>query len=186
MLARRFNRLLNGIAPHFRKKVRMKSLAQFSPFCAALLALCLLPPALADEPPGLTFSHLDWALSCDNTHTCRAAGYQSDEDADFPVSILLTRKAGPSEPVTGRLALGEYDGQPVLPEAFKLALRINGKPVGHVALSKKKRAAGGSDAGAGGGLAGGARPQQPHRTERWENRLALVRSGRCRRVAENG
>ncbi len=36
---------------------------------------------------GLHFLHKDWEISCDNTGTCRAAGYQSDQDIDQPVSV---------------------------------------------------------------------------------------------------
>src|SRR5690606_20682081 len=42
---------------------------------------------------GLHFSHKDWEIACDNTGTCRAAGYQSDQDIDQPVSVLLERAA---------------------------------------------------------------------------------------------
>lgn len=56
------------------------------------------------------FSHHDWELACDNTRTCRAAGYQAD-DAVLAVSLLLTRVAGPGAPVQARVALGEYDAE---------------------------------------------------------------------------
>ena len=46
---------------------------------------------------GIYFEHKDWELACDNTRTCRAVGYQDDEGK--PVSMLLTRKAGPNTPV---------------------------------------------------------------------------------------
>jgi hypothetical protein len=45
------------------------------------------------------FQHKDWQLVCDNTRTCRAAGYWIG-DGDNPVSILLTRDAGPNTPVS--------------------------------------------------------------------------------------
>lgn len=63
------------------------------------MILALLPTALwAQEktPPGVSFYHHDWELACDNTRTCRAAGYQSDND-ELLVSVLLTRKAGPQQ-----------------------------------------------------------------------------------------
>ncbi len=31
---------------------------------------------MAANPRGLAFTHHDWELACDNTRTCRAAGYQ--------------------------------------------------------------------------------------------------------------
>jgi hypothetical protein len=45
------------------------------------------------------FEHKDWALQCDNTRTCRAVGYQAEGSDSEPVSILLTREAGPDSPV---------------------------------------------------------------------------------------
>ena len=73
-----------------------------SVFLSAVLAL-LLPSAQAAPPVGLSFSHNDWEMACDNTRTCRAAGYQGDDD-ELAVSVLLTRKAGPRQPVSGEVA----------------------------------------------------------------------------------
>lgn len=41
---------------------------------------------------GIKFQHNDWEIACDNTGTCRAAGYGVN---DGEISVLLTRKAGP-------------------------------------------------------------------------------------------
>lgn len=111
----------------------------------ALLSKCLVLPliflsslAFADEPSGLSYSHQDWELACDNTRTCRAAGYHSDY-AELRVSVLLTRKAGPNQPVTGQLMIsphGENFNLDSLPSVFKLSLRINERPVGRVRISK--------------------------------------------------
>jgi len=49
--------------------------------------------AFAAEPASL--NHKDWELQCDNTRTCRAAGYQAEEGDSEPVSMLITREAGP-------------------------------------------------------------------------------------------
>jgi hypothetical protein len=57
----------------------------------------------------LSFSHKDWEIACDNTRTCRAAGYQIEADIDKPASILLTRKAGPGFAVQAQLQLGGDD-----------------------------------------------------------------------------
>ncbi|ENY3834599.1 DUF1176 domain-containing protein [Vibrio vulnificus] len=43
---------------------------------------------------GEGFQHKDWYLACDNTGTCRAAGY-SDTDSLNPVAVMFTREAGP-------------------------------------------------------------------------------------------
>jgi len=115
----------------------------------------LTPPlAFADNPSvlphlGLSFYHHDWELVCDNTRTCRAVGYHNEHDENgyySPLSVLLTRKAGSNEPVTGRLMIGHYGyGDPEntkdhvldsLPSVFKLFLRVNGKSVGKVTISK--------------------------------------------------
>ena len=55
-------------------------------------------------------NYQDWDLVCDNTGTCRMAGYQ-DESSD-PVSILFTRAAGENAAVEGKftiLPFGETD-----------------------------------------------------------------------------
>ncbi len=48
-----------------------------------LLALpllnALMVPAIAEE--GVSFAHKEWELACDNTLTCRAAGYSAEEGA---------------------------------------------------------------------------------------------------------
>ncbi|MCF7749759.1 DUF1176 domain-containing protein [Bacillus subtilis subsp. subtilis] len=93
----------------------------------ALLPLLLLAPLLpaqaAAPAAGLSFTHNDWTLACDNTRTCRAAGYQSDADGgNAPVSILLTRLAGPDQPVKAELMLGQYD-ETRLPR--QLSLQVN-------------------------------------------------------------
>lgn len=92
----------------------------------------------ADNSSGISFQHKDWELACDNTRTCRAAGYQSDGD-DFAMSVLLTRVAGPNQPVTGQVMLGSYDeNDPTadLPSKFETKLSINGKSMGAVRFDK--------------------------------------------------
>jgi hypothetical protein len=66
--------------------------------------------SMADEA---RFVHKDWELVCDNTRTCRAAGYQADGDERL-VSMLLTREAGPNTPVSMELQLvaGDEGGVP--------------------------------------------------------------------------
>lgn len=99
----------------------------------------VLVAALASSPsattrPGAYFEHHDWLLACDNTGTCRAAGYQTD-GGDLPVSVLLTRRAGPGQAVTAEVQTGDaWDaaGEPAQ-EAFPLSLRIDGRDLGTVA-----------------------------------------------------
>jgi hypothetical protein len=105
----------------------------------SILSLC----AQAADLPGVSFPHHDWQLVCDNTRTCRAAGYQSD-DNDLAVSVLLTREAGPSQPVTGELMIGDFEGDdPVnqLPPEFELTMRINGQNLGQVLFDQGSREA---------------------------------------------
>lgn len=87
---------------------------------------------------GLYFDHQDWEVACDNSGTCRMAGYQADwsdggEEMATPVSILLERAAGVNTPVTGWVQLGSYDDDSVVdisPAGLKML--INDKPLGAV------------------------------------------------------
>ncbi|REN18698.1 DUF1176 domain-containing protein, partial [Mycobacterium tuberculosis] len=63
----------------------------------------------------------------DNTRTCRAAGYQADDNGSDPVSILLTRAGGPDQPVQAELMLGQYDDNTA---TKRLSLSINGTSLG--------------------------------------------------------
>ncbi|MEG8119582.1 DUF1176 domain-containing protein, partial [Xanthomonas hortorum] len=100
-----------------------------------LAATLLLTPvaALAEAPVGIAFDHEDWTIACDNTRTCRAAGYQPDEGDSTPVSVLLTRKAGAGQAVTAELMLGQYD-EVKMPAS--LTLRIDQRDLGKLALNR--------------------------------------------------
>ena len=67
--------------------------------CALAGTLPLVPARAADKNAADHFTHKDWALQCDNTRTCRAVGYQAETGDSEPVSMLLTREAGPDTPV---------------------------------------------------------------------------------------
>ena len=55
------------------------------------LLLAALPlAALAFDDNGSYFEHKDWEIACDNTGTCRAAGYQAGYEAQA-ISLLLVR-----------------------------------------------------------------------------------------------
>ncbi|KLD72488.1 DUF1176 domain-containing protein [Xanthomonas pisi] len=101
-----------------------------------LAAILLCSPAIAVAAPatGVDFSHDDWTIACDNTRTCRAAGYQPDEGDHLPVSVLLTRKAGAGQAVTAELMLGQYD-EIKLPAS--LSLQIDQRDLGKLALDGK-------------------------------------------------
>lgn len=83
---------------------------------------------------GLSFVHKDWELVCDNTGTCRAAGYQGEAADNPPVSVLLVRQAGAGAPVTGRLHLGIYDEPPSKASPTEVVMSLNGRGLGSVRL----------------------------------------------------
>lgn len=89
----------------------------------------------AEDASGLSFAHQDWMLVCDNTRTCRAVGYQRYADS-AAVSVLLTRKAGPNEPVRGKVKIGEVDLEEEVLNALAsqatLSLVIDGHEIGEV------------------------------------------------------
>jgi Protein of unknown function (DUF1176) len=102
-------------------------------------ALMFAAPSIAGsgaEP--VSFDHQDWELVCDNTRTCRAVGYQNEE-VSAPVSILLTRKAGPGTPVAGQVSLGDdWDESLIddLPKQFRLTLSIDGRAHGSMTMQR--------------------------------------------------
>lgn len=97
-----------------------------------ILLLALLPvTAMAASIKGIGEIYQDWDLVCDNTGTCRMAGYQ-DESSD-PVSILFTRAAGENAAVEGKLTIlpfGEADRDVQVGQDIEIWL--NGKSLGKV------------------------------------------------------
>lgn len=96
-----------------------------------ILLLTLLPvAAMATSIKGIG-NYQDWDLVCDNTGTCRMAGYQG-ESSD-PVSILFTRAAGENAAVEGKftiLPFGEADRDVQVGQDIEIWL--NGKSLGTV------------------------------------------------------
>ena len=96
-----------------------------------VLLLTLLPvAAMATSIKGMG-NYQDWDVVCDNTGTCRMAGYQ-DESSD-PVSILFTRAAGENAAVEGKftiLPFGEADRDVQVGQDIEIWL--NGKSLGKV------------------------------------------------------
>jgi len=84
--------------------------------------------------PSLSFTHKDWELACDNTRTCRAAGYHSDEDDGPKATVLLTRAAGPNQRISAELQLADDERHP--PEG-SLEMTVDGKRLGEVTLGSK-------------------------------------------------
>lgn len=105
----------------------------------SIASIAAIPaPARAQSANGLYFQHRDWEIACDNTGTCRAAGYHAEAD-DRRVSVLLTRAAGPGRPVAGVMMLGEDDDRRTLPARsprIALEMRIDGRGVGTVSVGR--------------------------------------------------
>ncbi|WP_437214574.1 DUF1176 domain-containing protein [Pectobacterium sp. LFLA-215] len=105
---------------------------------ALLAALIASIPSLAVSTTfaDSSFSHKDWEVVCDNTLTCRAAGYSSEEqysgeEKDIPgVSLLLTRHAGQNTPITAEVTLAEV--YRAIPKGTTLTLMVNGADKGQL------------------------------------------------------
>ncbi len=99
---------------------------------ASLAAANPANPLWASELPKLSFQHHDWELACDNTRTCRAAGYHAEQGRNRPLSVLLERRAGPGQAFDVKLRLGDADDGIDLPAT--LAMQVDGRALGAVAL----------------------------------------------------
>ena len=84
-----------------------------------------------------TFENKDWQAVCDNTRTCRAAGY-SAEGSDAPVSVLFSRASGAGMPVFVELQLGTLDPRSVHPASVVMA--VAGKPAGSIRVDRNNHA----------------------------------------------
>lgn len=100
------------------------------------LAFALTPLAHAMPNNSVSFAHADWELACDNTRTCRAVGYQSDDQSNA-LAVLLTRNAGPKQAVTAQVMLGDIFEEVPWAGINTLELVINGKNLGKVVLDKQ-------------------------------------------------
>jgi hypothetical protein len=80
--------------------------------CLALLLLCVCATARGEAAEGIYFQHGHWEIACDNTLTCRMAGYCAEEEfegyEDGCASVLITRAAGPDAPLAGKVRLRGY------------------------------------------------------------------------------
>lgn len=93
-----------------------------------LLAGFISAPLYANPLNGFSFAHKDWEVACDNTGTCRAAGY-----SDHAVSVLLTRAAGPDTSVYVEVAFAQRTAnQPFVKDA---TLFIDGQKQGALTFS---------------------------------------------------
>lgn len=99
-----------------------------------LLALAILSAPVLAENSGVSFVHKNWEVVCDNTLTCRAAGYSPEEGKGG--SVLLTRLAGAGTSVVGEVMLAEVQSD-VASQVTKLTLWINGQPAGQAKPGKE-------------------------------------------------
>ncbi|MBR0573193.1 MULTISPECIES: DUF1176 domain-containing protein [Pasteurellaceae] len=108
-----------------------------------LVLLCFFSPTtMANELSDETtkempnFQHKDWELACDNTGTCRAAGYNPESEYEYLVSVMLTRKAGNKQKISAEIQFSTiaYDGRNTCPR--EVYFGINRKGQGHIRLSK--------------------------------------------------
>jgi len=99
-----------------------------------LLLVALAGPMVANAQ---SFEGKDWQVVCDNTRTCRAAGY-SAEGGDAPVSVLFSRASGAGMPVFVELQLGTLDARSVHPASVVMA--IAGKPAGTIRVDRNNHA----------------------------------------------
>jgi hypothetical protein len=99
-----------------------------------LLLATLACPVLAGAQ---SFEAKDWQVVCDNTRTCRAAGYSVD-GSDNPVSVLISRASGAGMPVFGELQLGMLDAHAGHPPSVGLV--IAGRPAGTIRVDKNNHA----------------------------------------------
>lgn len=90
--------------------------------------------SFATSVSGIHFIYKDWELACDNTGTCRAAGYQSDADFERPISVLLERAAGANTPVVGWV---KVDAEDFPAQQNQLAMSMLGPSDGMVAINKR-------------------------------------------------
>ncbi|BCU57159.1 DUF1176 domain-containing protein [Enterobacter kobei] len=107
------------------------------PYTLAALTL-LAAPVIAQEN-GVSFSHKDWEMVCDNTLTCRAAGYSTEETEEGTGgSVLLTRKAGPDSAVAGEVVLADTESDDNATSGT-LMLWINDQPAGALKAAEDDR-----------------------------------------------
>ena len=100
-----------------------------------LLLLATLPlAASAFDDNGSYFEHKNWEIACDNTGTCRAAGYQAGEE-DQAISLLLVRDAGADAAITGEITVIDPNGDDKNRQALSGHLYLDDKNLGNVTLS---------------------------------------------------
>lgn len=120
-------------------KAGISLLKQRSIYNAAMLSLLAISTAtistLTTAATPVAFDSKDWQVACDNTRTCRLAGYQSENNSEMPVSVLLIRRAGSNAGIHGKVKLGgakEGSAKSLLQlgSRHRISLIIDGKDYG--------------------------------------------------------
>ncbi len=103
------------------------------------LALLTALPLAAFAAEENYFLDEDWELLCDNTGTCRVAGYHAGiVDNDHFMSLLFEREAGENAAVRGRIGL-YADNWPKHGSAPNQGeLMVDGKSLGSIALNEER------------------------------------------------
>ena len=113
--------------------IKKKRVSVFIPLLLSFGALVTTSQSFAAD--SVEFSNQDWQVVCDNIRTCRLAGYQEESNSDFPVSVLLIRKAGANAGVIGKVKLGggKQNSSKALMQLgnrHNISLVINGEDLG--------------------------------------------------------
>lgn len=130
------NQQLSKTSPKKTKKTSLimkKNKSWLLPVLA--LASTALFSTTSTASAGVEFTSQDWQVVCDNTRTCRLAGYQAENNSEFPISLLLIRRAGANAGVNGKVKLGgakESSSKALmqLGNRHRISLFINGKDYG--------------------------------------------------------
>ncbi len=116
--------------------IKIKKLMSKNNVLLAAVSMALFSSMSTAAAP-VELVHQDWQVVCDNTRTCRLAGYQAENNSDFPVSILLIRRAGADAGVVGKVKLGTAKESSTkalmqLGNRHRMSLFINDKDLGEI------------------------------------------------------
>ena len=100
-----------------------------------LAALTITSLSSMSHAAPVEFTSQDWQVACDNTRTCRLAGYQAENNSQLPVSVLLVRRAGANASVEGQVKFGGGKQSSTkalmqLGNRHRISLFIDGKDLG--------------------------------------------------------
>ncbi len=100
------NSLLNMVRNKAMKNITLKDSFFKNKIILSTLVAVSATAMSPISSAAVELTHQDWQVACDNTRTCRLAGYQAENNSDFPISVLLVRRAGSDANVVGKVKLG--------------------------------------------------------------------------------